>query len=110
MLHGALVVRTRKEHEEVKHKTDDIQAVRTGQVRVTFTNKELMVWGETCSVLAKFLERISFRDWVERNAPIEEHSSNARGIYPKWLSLLLTSVTGDTRFSDLKSWMHGHNH
>ncbi len=91
----------------MKHKTDDRRADQVGQVRITFTNKTLTAWGGACSVLAKFLERISFREWVEEHIPVEEHSPNAKGIYPKVLSLLLTSVAGGTRFADLKSWMHG---
>ena len=38
---------------------------------------------------------------------MEEHSPNAKGIYPKVLSLFLTCLTGGTRFSDIGSWMHG---
>lgn len=91
----------------MKHNAEDIRADWAGQVRITFTNKELTAWGGACSVLAKFLEQISFRNWVEANIPIEEHSPNAKGIYPKVLSLLLTSIVGGTRFSDLKGWMHG---
>jgi len=91
----------------VKHKTDDIRADHVGQVRITFTNKTLTAWGGAGSVLAKFLERILFREWVEAHIPVEEHSPNAGGIYPKVLSLLLTRVAGGTRFSDLKGWMHG---
>lgn len=91
----------------MKHKTDDRRADQVGQVRITFTNKTLTAWGGACSVLAKFLERISFREWVEAHIPVKEHSPNAGGIYPKVLSLLLTSVAGGTRFSDLKGWMHG---
>lgn len=64
----------------MKHKTEDIRADQVGQVRITFTNKELTAWGGACSVLAKFLERISFRDWVEEHVPVEEHSPNAKGI------------------------------
>ena len=41
------------------------------------------------------------------HVPAEEHSPNAKGIYPKVLSLLLTCLTGGTRFSDIGSWMHG---
>ena len=93
----------------MKHKTDNRRADQVGQVRITFTNKTLTAWGGACSVLAKYLERISFREWVEAHVPVEEHSPNAKGIYPKVLSLLLTSVAGGTRFADLKSWMHGRN-
>ena len=49
----------------MKHKADDTQADRVGQVRIAFTDKTLTAWGGACSVLAKFLERISFREWVD---------------------------------------------
>jgi hypothetical protein len=39
--------------------------------------------------------------------PVEEHSPNAKGIYEKILALLLTSLTGGTRFSHLAWWSHG---
>ena len=91
----------------MKHKTEDIRADRVGQVKITFTGKELTAWGGACSVVAKFLEQIEFRQWVETNVPVEEHSPNAKGIYPKVLSLFLTCAAGGTRFSDIGSWMHG---
>ena len=91
----------------MKHEREDNRPYQVGQVRITFTAKELTAWGGACSVLAKYLERISFREWVGQHVPIEEHSPNAGGIYPKVLSLLLTSVAGGTRYSDLRGWMHG---
>ena len=80
---------------------------QVGQVQITFTNKQLTAWGGACSTVAKFLEQLSFREWVEQNVLVEEHSPNAKGIYPKVLALILTSLVGGTRFSDLNGWMHG---
>ena len=91
----------------MKHKTEDIRPNQVGQVKITFTGKELTAWGGACSVVAKFLEQIEFRQWVDGHVPVEEHSPNAKGIYPKVLSLFLTCLTGGTRFSDISSWMHG---
>jgi len=91
----------------VKHEKDVTGSDRVGQVQITFTNKQLTAWGGACSVVAKFLERIRFREWVVAHVPIEEHSPNAKGIYEKVLALLLTSLTGGTRFSHLTWWSHG---
>jgi len=91
----------------VKHETDGTRADRVGQVQITFTDKQLTAWGGACSVVAKFLERIRFREWVLAHVPIDETSPNAKGIYEKVLALLLTSLTGGTRFSHVTWWSHG---
>jgi hypothetical protein len=39
--------------------------------------------------------------------PVEETSPNAKGVYEKVLALLLTSLTGGTRFSHVTWWSHG---
>ncbi|MCX8090447.1 MAG: hypothetical protein N3I86_05845 [Verrucomicrobiae bacterium] len=57
--------------------------------------------------MAKFLEQIQFRDWVQENIPVRETSPNAKGIYPKVLALWLTSLNGGSRFSHLAWWGHG---
>jgi hypothetical protein len=91
----------------VKHEEEDTRADQVGQVQITFTNKHLTAWGGACSVVAKFLERIGFREWVLAQMPIAENSPNAKGIYEKVLALLLTSLTGGTRFSHVTWWSHG---
>ena len=91
----------------MKHGMDGTRADRVGQVQITFTNKQLTAWGGACSLVAKFLERIRFRAWVLAHVPVEEHSPNAKGIYEKVLALLLTSLTGGTRFSHVTWWSHG---
>ncbi len=107
MLHSALVNQKRKEHKKVKHNTVNTRADRVGQVQIAFTHKQLTAWGGVCSVVAKFLERIEFRDWALLHVPVQEQSPNAKGIYEKVLALLLTSLTGGTRFSHLNWWGHG---
>jgi len=91
----------------VKHEEESTRADRVGQVQITFTNKQLTAWGGACSVVAKFLERIRFREWVLEHMPVEERSPNAKGVYEKVLALLLTSLTGGTRFSHVTGWSHG---
>ncbi|MGA9046327.1 transposase [Sulfuricurvum sp.] len=91
----------------MKHEEESTRADRVGQVQITFTNKQLTAWGGACSVVAKFLERIRFREWVLEHMPVEERSPNAKGVYEKVLALLLTSLTGGTRFSHVTWWSHG---
>lgn len=91
----------------MKHEMEHIRANRVGQVQIAFTNKQLTAWGGACSIVAKFLERIRFREWVERHIPIEEKSPNAKGVYAKILALFMTSLTGGTRFSHVTWWSHG---
>jgi len=91
----------------VKHEEDSTTADRVHQVQIAFTNKQLTAWGGACAVVGKFLERIRFREWVERHIPVQELSPNAKGIYEKVLALLLTSLTGGTRFSHVTWWSHG---
>lgn len=91
----------------MKHETESTRADRVGQVQITFTNKQLTAWGGACAVVAKFLEQIRFQEWVLKHVPVEEHSPNAKGIYEKVLALLLTSLTGGTRFSHVTWWSHG---
>ena len=91
----------------MKHERDSTRADRVGQVKIAFTNKPLTAWGGTCTLAAKFLEQIGFREWVETQIPIEEESPNAKGTYGKVLAQFLTCLCGGTRFSHLGWWGHG---
>ena len=91
----------------MKHDRDDTRADRVHQVQIAFTHKQLTAWGGVCALVGKFLERIRFREWVEEHIPVRETSPNAKGIFAKILSLLLTSLTGGTRFSHVTWWSHG---
>jgi len=82
-------------------------AQRVGQVQITFTDKAITAWGGVGSIVAKFLEQVDFRSWVEENVPIKEHSNNARGVYEKVLAQLLTVLCGGKRFAHLSWWGHG---
>lgn len=91
----------------MKHTKEATRVQQVGQVQIAFTHKALTAWGGACAVVAKFLERLQFRAWVEQQVPVTECSPNAKGIYPKVLALLLTSLTGGTRFSHVTWWGHG---
>ncbi len=74
-----------------------MRANQVGPVQIAFTDKPLTTWGGACSMAAKVLDRIRFREWAPAPAPVEEHLPNAKDIYEKALALLLTSRTGGTR-------------
>ena len=80
---------------------------RVGQARIEFTNKPITAWGGMAALVAKFLERIEFRAWVEESVPIRETSNNARGVYEKVLAQFLTVLVGGRRFAHLLLWEHG---
>jgi len=58
-------------------------------------------------LVAKFLEVIAFRSWVENAIPIRESSNNSRGIYGKVLAQFLTILSGGVRFHHLGWWECG---
>jgi len=72
------------------HHTDPL---RVNQVKIEFTSKEITSLGEL-SIIARFLEEIGFKEWVEETSP------NGKGKYPKVLSWLLTPLSGGNRGSD----------
>ena len=80
---------------------------QVNQVSVTFTNKPITAWGGLAPVIAKLLEVIEFRSWVESSIPIHERSNNSKGIYEKVLATFLTVLCGGERFSHLSWWGHG---
>ena len=57
--------------------------------------------------MAKLLEVLEFRSWVESTIPIEEKSNYAKGVYEKVLATFLTVLAGGERFSHLSWWSHG---
>ena len=77
------------------------------QVKIEFTSKSITAWGGLGVLIGKFLEKIEFRDWVERHIPIEETSNNSGGIYQKVLSQFITVLGGGYGFSHLLLWGHG---
>jgi hypothetical protein len=90
----------RKEHKKVKQVTQEIsRLLRVNQVRIQFTNKPITAWGGLATIVAKLLEVVEFRSWVEATLPIEEKSNNAKGIYEKVLATFLTVLSGGERFS-----------
>ena len=89
--------------------TDDTnnKSLHVNQVKIQFTNKPITAWGGLATIVAKFLEVLQFRSWVESMIPIEETSHNARGVYEKVLATFLTVLAGGERFSHLSWWSHG---
>ncbi len=91
----------------MKHYKRSIDTHYVGQVKITFTNKQITAWGGACAIIGKFLERIRFREWVLENISVKEESPNAKGVYEKVLALLLTSLFGGTRFSHITGLSYG---
>lgn len=77
------------------------------QVRIDFTDKPITAWGGMGVLMGKLLEKIQFRDWVERHVPIIETSPNAGGVYEKVLGQMLTVLGGGYRFAHSMLWNHG---
>jgi hypothetical protein len=92
----------------VKH-SDRInsKSLRVNQVKIQFTNKPITAWGGLATTVAKLLEVLEFRSWVESALPIDEKSNNAKGVYGKVLATFLTVLSGGERFSHLSWWGHG---
>ena len=92
----------------MKHfKGKNTRTIQVNQVPITFTNKHVTAWGGLSSIVAKLLEVLEFRTWVEKEIPIIERSNNAKGIYEKVLATFLTVLCGGERFSHLSWWGHG---
>ena len=83
------------------------KSMSVNQVRIRFTNKPVTAWGGLATIVAKLLEVLEFRSWVESTIPIEERSNNAKGVYEKVLATFLTVLCGGERFSHLSWWGHG---
>jgi hypothetical protein len=86
---------------------ENSRLLRVNQVRIDFTAKPITAWGGLASIVAKLLEVLEFRSWVEAVVPIEERSNNAKGVYEKVLATFLTVLSGGERFSHLSWWSHG---
>lgn len=82
------------------------ESLTVNQVQIEFTDKPMTSYGGT-TLVAKLLEQVKFREWIEKNLPIEERSNNAKGIYGKVLGLLLTVLCGGNRYSHYGWWIHG---
>jgi hypothetical protein len=92
----------------VKHvEQKNSKLLRVNQVRIQFTNKPITAWGGLATIVAKLLEVLEFRSWVEFSLPIEEKSNYAKGVYEKVLATFLTVLSGGERFSHLSWWSHG---
>ena len=92
----------------MKHSTHgNSRSLRVNQVKIQFTNKPITAWAGLATIVAKLLEVLEFRSWVESTIPIEEKSNYGKGIYEKVLATFLTILSGGERFSHLSWWSHG---
>lgn len=83
------------------------KSLNVNQVKIEFTKKPITAWGGICSIVAKYLERLDFRSWIESTIPIEEISNNGKGVYEKVLAQFLTVLTGGERFCHMSWWGYG---
>ena len=88
-------------------RNENSRLLRVNQLGIQFTNKPITAWGGLATIVAKLLEVLEFRSWVESTIPIEERSNNAKGVYEKVLATFLTVLSGGERFSHLAWWSHG---
>ena len=92
----------------MKHFSEEnTKRLQVNQVSIAFTNRAITSWGGLSTIVAKLLEVLEFRSWVEKEIPINEKSNNAKGVYEKVLSTFLTILCGGERFSHLSWWGHG---
>ena len=92
----------------MKHFSEEnSKRAHVNQVAITFTKKAITSWGGLSTIVAKLLEVLEFRSWVEKEIPVIEKSNNAKGVYEKVLATLLTVLCGGERFSHLSWWGHG---
>lgn len=90
-----------KQGAQKNGKKKNTSRLLVGQVRIDFTSKTITPYGGIASVIAKFIEKIDFRSWVESSMPVEEKSNNGGGIYEKVLGQFLITLCGGFRFGHL---------
>ena len=83
------------------------KSLQVNQLKIAFTNKPITSWGGITTLIAKFLEKIDFRGWVEENVPIIEISNNGRGVYKKILAMFFIVLIGGRRFAHLLWYGNG---
>lgn len=72
---------------------------KKGQVDIEFTDKILTAWGGTASLISRFINKINFRIFIEKNFPVIEKSNNSTGIYSKIMATFITILNGGNRFT-----------
>jgi hypothetical protein len=78
-----------------------------GQVKIEFSPKLITSWGGTAGLFSRFLDKIEFREIVEKIFPIQEYSNNSTGVYSKIISLLISVLNGGTKFSHINYMENG---
>ena len=78
----------------MKHSTyGNSRSLRVNQVKIQCTNTPITAWGGLATIVAKLLEVLEFRSWVESAIPIEEKSNYGKGIYEKVLATFLSVLS-----------------
>lgn len=75
-----------------------IKLLSTNNVNLEFTEKAMTAYGGF-GLIAKFMEKIHFREHLERAVPFTEISPNSTGVFAKIIRYGLTVMAGGRRFS-----------
>ena len=77
------------------------------QVKIKFSKKLITSWGGTATIISRYLDKIGFRNIVEKIYPIQEKSNNSTGVYSKIISLFISVLNGGTKFSHINYMDNG---
>lgn len=80
---------------------------KKGQVKIEFSEKLISSWGGTASIISRYLDKIGFRELIEKTFPIQDKSNNSTGVYSKIISLFISVLNGGTKFSHINYMENG---
>jgi len=83
------------------------KGISLGQVKIEFSPKLITSWGGTAAILSRFLDKINFKDVVDKCFPVQEESNNSTGAYSKVISLFISVLNGGTKFSHVHYMENG---
>ena len=84
-----------------------ITGCKKGQVKIEFSPKLITSWVGTAAIFSRFLDKIKFRELVDKIYPVKEHSNNSTGVYSKIMSLFISVLNGGTKFSHINYMENG---
>ncbi len=80
---------------------------KKGQVKIEFSEKLITSWGGTSTIISRYLDKLGFRDLVEKVFPVKDNSNNSVGVYSKIISLFISVLNGGTKFSHINYMENG---
>lgn len=80
---------------------------KKGQVKIEFSEKLISSWGGTATIISRYLDKIGFRELIEKTFPIQDKSNNSTGVYSKIISLFISVLNGGTKFSHINYMENG---